>query len=61
MFELTRDEWMELVTNCDQIPANIKYSYILPMAFSEQGVAMLSSVCFSEFLQCHAFESKRYQ
>lgn len=48
MFELTKDEWLELVTNCDHIPANIKYSYVLPMAFSEQGVAMLSSVLRSE-------------
>ncbi|OQB49428.1 MAG: ORF6N domain protein [bacterium ADurb.Bin157] len=48
MFELTKDEWLELVTNCDHIPASLKHSYIIPMAFTEQGVAMLSSVLRSE-------------
>ena len=48
MFELVDDEWNELVTNCDQLPATIKHSYINPMAFTEQGVAMLSSVLKSD-------------
>jgi len=48
MFELTKQEWNELVTNCDQFPENLKYSYINPTAFTEQGVAMLSSVLRSE-------------
>jgi len=29
MFQLTKDKWMELATNCDHIPANIKYSSLL--------------------------------
>jgi len=41
MFELTKKEWEEVVTNCDHM---LKYSYIAPFAFTEQGVAMLSSV-----------------
>ena len=45
MFELTRKEWDEVVTICDQ---NLKYSYIAPFAFTEQGVAMLSSVLKSD-------------
>lgn len=48
MFELAKDEWLELVTNCDHIPVSLKHSYIIPMAFTEQGVAMLSSVLRSE-------------
>ena len=48
MFELIDNEWNELVTICDQLPATIKHSYINPMAFTEQGVAMLSSVLKSD-------------
>lgn len=48
MFELTKFEWSELVANCDQLPDSIKHSYILPMAFSEQGVAMLSGILRSQ-------------
>ena len=45
MFELTKDEFNEVVTNCDHM---LKYSYITPFAFTELGVAMLSSVLRSE-------------
>lgn len=48
MIELTKNEWDELVTICDQLPETIKHSYILPYAFTEQGVAMLSSVLRSD-------------
>ena len=48
MFELSDNEWNELVTNCDQLPTTIKHSYISPMAFTEQGVAMLSSILKSD-------------
>jgi histidinol-phosphate/aromatic aminotransferase/cobyric acid decarboxylase-like protein len=44
MLELTKDEWKELVTTCDQIPEAMKHSYIPPFAFTEHGVTMLSSV-----------------
>ena len=44
MFELTENEWTELVTNCDRLPETLKHSSVAPMAFTEQGVAMLSSV-----------------
>jgi len=37
-----------VVTICDHLPESIKYSYIKPTAFTEQGVAMLSSVLRSE-------------
>jgi len=33
MFELTKSEWKELVTNCDRIPENMKHSYVPPFAF----------------------------
>jgi len=47
MFELTENEKNELVTNCDRL-ANLKHSSVLPMAFTEQGVSMLSSVLRSD-------------
>ena len=43
MFELTLDEKEQLVTNCDRFNS-LKHSSVNPMAFTEQGVAMLSSV-----------------
>ena len=47
MFELTISEKERVVTNCDHLRA-LKFSYQLPYAFIEQGVAMLSSVLNSE-------------
>jgi len=47
MFELTQVEKDELVTNCDRLK-NLRHSSVSPMAFTEQGVAMLSSVLRSE-------------
>lgn len=47
MFELKKKEWAELITNCDMLN-QYKFSPITPMAFSEQGVAMLSSVLKSK-------------
>jgi hypothetical protein len=48
MFELTKNEWNELVTNCDQIPETMKHSYIPPFAFTEHGITMLSSILHSD-------------
>ena len=48
MFELSKDEWSELITNCDKFPDNIRHTPPPPMAFTEQGVAMLSSVLRSK-------------
>jgi hypothetical protein len=47
MFELTKNEKDELVTNCDRLTI-LKHSSINPLAFTEQGVSMLSSVLRSE-------------
>ena len=44
MFELTREEWEEVITNCDNLSIYSRYKPFPPFAFSEQGVAMLSSV-----------------
>jgi len=44
MFSLTKDEWQEVITICDNLPQTIKFSPATPFAFTEQGVAMLSSV-----------------
>jgi hypothetical protein len=48
MFQLSKNEWTELVAICDQLPETIKHSYVIPLAFTEQGVSMLSAVLRSE-------------
>jgi len=47
MFRLTDVEKDKVVTICDHLKA-LKFSYQLPYVFTEQGVAMLSSVLNSE-------------
>lgn len=47
MFKLNSDELKELITNCDRFKT-LKHSPSTPYAFTEQGVAMLSSVLNSE-------------
>jgi len=47
MFRLKKSERNELVTNCDRF-RTLKHSSSNPYAFTEQGVAMLSSVLKSE-------------
>ena len=44
MFQLSKFEWKQLITNCDNLPQSAKFSPQTPFAFTEQGVAMLSSV-----------------
>ena len=46
-FQLSAKEKNELVTNCDRFE-NLKHASVLPYAFTEQGVAMLSAVLRSE-------------
>ena len=45
MFQITKQEWQELIPNWDKLPE--RFSPSTPFAFTEQGVAMLSRV-----LQC---------
>ncbi len=47
MFKLTKAEKDELVTNCDRFKT-LKHSTSMPYAFTEPGVAMLSSVLNSD-------------
>ena len=47
MFRLNKAEKDEVVTNCDHLQ-NLKFSPQLPYAFTDLGVAMLSSVLNSE-------------
>jgi len=47
MFELTQKEKQELVTICDRFNP-LKHSTVLPYVFTQEGVAMLSSVLNSE-------------
>lgn len=44
MFQLNKEEWEGLITDCDKLPVNIRHSPVRPYAFTDQGVAMLSSV-----------------
>ncbi len=46
-FQLTDQEKLELVTNCDHLQS-LKFSSSAPFVFTEQGVAMLSAVLRSE-------------
>ena len=46
MFQLSGVEMSQVVANCDHLK-NLKYSPRTPYAFTEQGVAMLSSVLHS--------------
>ena len=47
MFQLTKEEKEEVVTICDHL-SKLRFSHVLPYAFTEQGIAMLSSVLNSE-------------
>jgi len=47
MFELTKEEKIQLVTNCDRLSA-LKHPSIKPMVFTEQGLAMLTSALMLE-------------
>lgn len=47
MFILSASEWTEVITNCDNLGSR-KFSPARPYAFTEQGVAMLSSILNSE-------------
>lgn len=47
MFKLNKDEFKELITNCDRFKS-LKHSPTTPYAFTEQGVSMLSSVLNSD-------------
>ncbi|MBU0701151.1 ORF6N domain-containing protein [bacterium] len=47
MFQLTKEERLEVVAICDHLKP-LKHSSQLPYAFTEQGVLMLSSVLNSE-------------
>jgi hypothetical protein len=48
MFQLSKNEWLELITNCDKLGETIKHNPGTPSAFTEQGIAMLSSVLRSK-------------
>jgi len=45
-FQLSNNEAYELVANCDRLQ-NLKHSSVMPYVFTEQGVAMLSTVLHS--------------
>jgi hypothetical protein len=46
-FQLTPGEMTQLVTECDRL-SPLKHSSVMPYAFTEQGVAMLSAILKSE-------------
>jgi len=47
MFRLTKNEFAELVTNCDHLQS-LKFRPTQPYVFTEQGVAMLAAVLNSQ-------------
>jgi hypothetical protein len=47
MFQLTPEEKSEVVANCDHL-SKLKFSSVLPFAFTEHGTIMLASVLNSE-------------
>ncbi|MFN0117658.1 MAG: ORF6N domain-containing protein [Elusimicrobiota bacterium] len=47
MFRLNQEEFRQLVTNCDRF-SSLKHASHPPLAFTDYGVAMLSSVLRSE-------------
>jgi hypothetical protein len=47
MFQLTRAEKKEVITGCDHL-AKLKFSPVLPLAFTEHGTLMLGNVLNSE-------------
>lgn len=48
MYQLTKVEWLEVITKCDNLSEGVKFSPTTPYAFTEQGVAMLSGVLKSK-------------
>ena len=38
LIQLTKNEWQELITNCDKLPVQVRYSPAPPFAFTEQGM-----------------------
>jgi len=48
MIQLTKKEWQEVITICDNLPGNVKFSPATPFAFTEQGIAMLSTILKSK-------------
>lgn len=44
MFQLTKEEWKEVIANCDNLPEKVKFSPAQPFSFTQEGVAMLSGI-----------------
>lgn len=47
-FQLTKKEWTEVITICDNLSNTVKFSPATPYAFTEQGLVMLSGILNSE-------------
>jgi hypothetical protein len=47
MFQLTPEEKLEVVTNCDHL-SRLRFSPVLPYVFTEHGVLMLANILNSE-------------
>jgi hypothetical protein len=48
MLKLSKKEWQQLITSCDNLPEGVRFSPALPYAFTEHGVTMLASVLKSK-------------
>jgi hypothetical protein len=58
MFQLTKQEKAEVVTNCDHLK-RLKFSPTLPYAFSEHGALMLANVLNSDVAVCASVQVVR--
>jgi len=48
MFQLSKHEWNELIANCNPALPFAKHSPITPLAFTQEGVAMLAGILRSQ-------------
>jgi len=59
MFQLTKTEWQEVITFCDNLPDTIKFSPVTSFAFTEQGVAMTQNISCKNINAISPFYSVR--
>ncbi len=44
-FTMTKEEWDELVTNCDQLPENLNTATYFPIVSPNRGLLCLAACC----------------
>jgi hypothetical protein len=59
MFQLTKKEWQEVITNCDNLPETIRFSPVTSYEFTEQRVAMTQNIPCKSINAISSFYSVR--